>query len=75
MVRAARTVTASVAALSVVLGATGWLYLARPVVSLPGPDVRDVLPLDELAGHARVPLLLYLAVWIPAAALLGLIAR
>lgn len=75
MRRIARSLAASLAGLAVVLGATGWLYLARPAVSLAGPDVHDVLPLDELAGHAKVPLLLYLAVWIPAAALLGLIAR
>ncbi len=75
MARVARTLTASIAALAVVLAATGWLYLVRPLVSLPGPFVHDALPLDELSGHAKVPLLLYLAVWIPAALLLGLIAR
>lgn len=75
MARVARTVVASAASLAVVLAAGGWLYLARPLVSLPGPVVHDALPLDELAGHAKVALLLYLAVWIPAAALLGVIAR
>jgi lysyl-tRNA synthetase class 2 len=75
MVRVARSLTASVAAMSVVLAATGWLYLARPAISLPGPVIQDALPLDELSGHARLPLLLYLAVWFPAAVLLGLIAR
>lgn len=75
MARAARTLAASLAALAVVVTATGWLYLVRPDVSLPGPVVHDALPLDELSGHAKLPLLLYLAVWIPAAILLGLIAR
>jgi lysyl-tRNA synthetase class 2 len=75
MARLARSVTASAAALAVVVTATGWLYLVRPLVALPGPVVHDALPLDELSGHAKMPLLLYLAVWIPAAVLLGLIAR
>lgn len=75
MARVARSLSAGAGALAVVLAATGWLYLVRPHVSLPGPVVHDALPLDELSGHARVPLLLYLAVWIPAAVLLGLIAR
>jgi lysyl-tRNA synthetase, class II len=75
MARAARALAATFAALAVVVTATGWLYLVRPYVSLPGPVLHDALPLDELSGHAKVPLLLYLAVWIPAVALLGLIAR
>jgi len=75
MVRVARSALAVLAGLAVLLAATGWLYLLRPLVSLPGPVVHDALPLDELSGHASVPLLLYLAVWAPAAALLGAIAR
>jgi lysyl-tRNA synthetase, class II len=75
MVRAARTLAAILAAFAVVVTATGWLYLVRPYVSLPGPVIHDALPLDELSGHAKLPLLVYLAVWIPAAVLLGLIAR
>jgi lysyl-tRNA synthetase class 2 len=71
----ARTVAAVAASLAVVVTATGWLYLARPDLSLPGPTVRDALPLDELSGHARVPLLLFVAVWVVAGALLGLLAR
>lgn len=35
----------------------------------------DALPLDELSQHAKVPLLLFLAVWLVAAGLLGAIAR
>jgi len=75
MARLARSSAAVLAALGVLLAATGWLYLLRPLVSLPGPFVHDALPLDELSGHAKVPLLLYLAVWAVAAALLGAIAR
>jgi lysyl-tRNA synthetase, class II len=75
MARVARSAVALAAAFGVILAATGWLYLARPHLALPGPLVRDVLPLDELAGNAPVPLLLFLGVWIPAALLLGLLAR
>jgi lysyl-tRNA synthetase, class II len=75
MARLARTLAAAVASLAVVVTATGWLYLARPIVSLPGPLVHDSLPLDELSRHARAPLLLFLAVWIVAGALLGALAR
>jgi lysyl-tRNA synthetase class 2 len=59
----------------VLVAATGWLYLARPVAPLPGPRLHDALALDELSKHGSVPLLLYLAVWGVAAALLGLLVR
>src|SRR5579871_6370889 len=72
---AGRTLVAAALSLAVVLAASGWLYLVRPLVHLPGPAIRDALPLDELSGHATVPVLLFLAVWLPAAALLGAIAR
>jgi len=71
----ARTLAAGLLSLGVVVAATGWLYLARPVVHLPGPVVHDALPLDELSRHATVPVLLFFAVWVPAAALLGAVAR
>jgi len=73
--RAARSGAASVLALGVVATATGWLYILRPLVSLPGPVVHDALPLDELSQHGSVPVPLYLAVWGAAAVLLGLLAR
>ena len=66
---------APLAGLGIVVTATGWLYLLRPHVSLPGPVVGDALPLDELSRHSGVPLLLFVAVWGLAAALLGLLAR
>ncbi len=75
MGRAARTAAALAASFGIVLAATGWLYLARPRMALPGRLVPDALPLDELSRHAAVPLLLFLAVWVPAALLLGLVAR
>ncbi len=75
MARLARSLVAAVASLAVVVTTTGWLYLARPVVRLPGPAVHDGLPLDELSRHAKVPLLLFLGVWLVAGALLGAIAR
>jgi len=56
--------------------ATGWLYWIRAgVAPWPGPRLQDALPLDELPGHASVPLAAYLAVFALAAALLGLVAR
>jgi lysyl-tRNA synthetase class 2 len=73
--RLARLLVAGVASFGVVVTSTGWLYLARPALSLPGPRVHDALPLDELSRHAQAPLLLYLAVWLVAGALLGAIAR
>jgi lysyl-tRNA synthetase class 2 len=72
---AARASIASVLGAATVVAATGWLYLARSAVSLPGPSVRDALALDELPRHSGVPLVLYLAVWAVAAALLGTLAR
>ncbi len=56
--------------------ATGWLYWLRASVAhWPGPKVADALPLDELPGHASVPLVVYLAVFVIAGAALGLVAR
>jgi len=60
--------------LAVVVATSGWLYLVRPG-GLPGPRIALALPLDELAKHASVPLLWYVAVWAAAAAVLGLAAR
>jgi lysyl-tRNA synthetase class 2 len=75
MVRVARSISAVVLSLSVLVAATGWLYVTRPVVHLPGFAVRDGLALDELSRHSSVSILLFLAVWGVAAALLGVIAR
>ena len=58
----------------VTLGATGWLYVVR-AGGLPGPRVREALPLDELAKHSSAPLLLFVAVWVAAGAVLGAAAR
>ena len=55
--------------------AQGWLYVLRPHVGVGGPRVRDALPLDELPRHDSVPLLLFLAIWIAAAIVIGLLAR
>jgi lysyl-tRNA synthetase class 2 len=75
MRRVARSAAAVVLSLAILVAATGWLYLLRPHVSLPGPRVRDALPLGELAHWSTVPLLLFLAVWLAAAGLLGTVAR
>src|SRR2546430_4062998 len=56
--------------------ATGLLYLLRgPTGHFPGPRVPDALPLDALAAHGHVPLLVFAAVWIVTALLLGAGAR
>src|ERR1700736_4019792 len=56
--------------------ATGWLYWARGAVAgWPGPHVTDALPLDELAGHDSVPLIVYLAAFGMGGVALGLLAR
>ena len=75
MVRVARSVAAVALSLGVLVSATGWLYLARPVVHVPGLPVRDALALDELSKHGGVSIVLFLAVWGVAAAILGLVAR
>lgn len=75
MRNAARGVVAGALALGVLLAATGWLYLVRPVVDAPGPVVHDALALDELSQHGSISIWLYLLVWGTAAALLGLLAR
>src|SRR5882724_2918821 len=74
MLRVTRPVAASFISLAVVSAATGWLYMIQPRSALPGPPVSDALPLDELSRRSAVPLLVFLAVWITAALLLGLIA-
>ena len=75
MARTARATAAATLGFAVLLAASGWFYVARPLRSLPGPVERDALPLDELSHRASVPLLLYVAVWLTAAVLLGLLAR
>ncbi len=55
---------------------TGWLYWVRAAVAQwPGPMVRQVLPLDALAGHDRIPLIVCVLGFGFAGVLLGLIAR
>jgi lysyl-tRNA synthetase, class II len=74
MVRAARSAALTLAAIFVTVAAVGWLYLIRPEVSA-RPVLPDALPLDELPHKAGVPLVIFLAVWVAAALLLGLLAR
>lgn len=44
-----------------VLAATGLLYLLRPDV--PGPEIGDALPLDELPRRAGVSIVLFAVIW------------
>src|SRR5579884_3963046 len=61
-------------AVLVMFAVTGWLYLLR-LPGLPGPRVREALPLDELARHDASSLLWFAALWLVAGALLGAAAR
>ena len=63
------------ASFAVVIAAMGWMYVIQPHSKLPGPPVTDALPLDELSRRSAIPLLVFLAVWVAAAALLGWIAH
>src|SRR5918912_3888477 len=71
-----RTGAAGTVAFAIVVAASGWLYLIRPwTADLPGPKVHDALPFDELALHAKAPLVVFLAVWLVAATLLAALVR
>ncbi|HYB13854.1 MAG TPA: phosphatidylglycerol lysyltransferase domain-containing protein [Streptosporangiaceae bacterium] len=71
-----RAAAVTLAVMLVTAMATGWLYWLRArVAHWPGPHVRDVLPLDELAGHDSIPLIVFAMVFGIAAAILGLVAR
>jgi len=61
-------------AVAVGLATTGWLYVVRSG-SVPGPRMRQALPLDELAKHASTPLAWFVAVWTVAALVLAGVAR
>ena len=71
----ARSLLATLLGLAVLIAATGWLYVLHPNVSLPGPLIREALPLDELSKRSTAPLLIFAAVWAAAALLLGALAR
>ena len=70
-----RSLVAALLAFGVLIAATGWLYVVYPKVALPGPTIRDALPLDELSKHSTAPLLLFVGIWAAAALLLGSLAR
>jgi len=72
---ATRPVLLASAAVAATFVATGWLYLVGQGRDIPGPRIADALPLDELPHRAATPLLLYIAVWAAAGALLGLVGR
>ena len=72
----ARTAALALAIIVTTSIATGWLYWVRAgVAQWPGPMVHDALPLDELPGHDRVPLVIYVAAFGVAGLALGLAAR
>jgi lysyl-tRNA synthetase class 2 len=76
LVRAVELASVALVALLLPVAATGWLYLLRSRgTSLPGPRVSDALPLDELAGHGSVRVLLFAGVWSVAALSVGLLVR
>src|ERR671936_1232550 len=75
MLRVARVTFGSTVAFAIVIAATGWLYLIQPHSALPETAIADALPLDELSRRSAVPLLVFLAVWVAAAGLLGTIVK
>jgi lysyl-tRNA synthetase, class II len=75
MARSIRTVVAFVLSVGVLVAASGWLYVARPLVALPGPPLHDALALDELSHRGSVGLSFFLGVWVVAAILLALLAE
>ena len=72
--RAGSLTVALLAGLAVMIAATGWLYLLRAFGDF-RPRVGDALPFDELARHDSTSLVLFVAVWLAAGLLLGLITR
>jgi len=55
-----------------VTAAIGWLYWVRATVAgLPGPKLGDALPLDVLASHDSVPVIIYVLVFALVGVLLG----
>jgi lysyl-tRNA synthetase class 2 len=75
VLRAGSLSLAALAGFTIVLAASGWLYLVAPRVGGFGPRIGDALPLDELSGRSATSLVLFVGVWGAAAALLGLVAR
>lgn len=61
--------------LTLLVGASGVLYLVRPFSDVGGPMVANALPLDELSHHSSMPLLVFVPVWAAFALTLGLLAR
>src|SRR5438093_8359337 len=75
MARTAAAAGSFLAGLTIVVAASGWLYVIQPPHAVPGPAIGDALPLDELSRRSAVPLVVFLAVWGTAALLLGAVAR
>jgi lysyl-tRNA synthetase class 2 len=73
--RVAKGSLLTVLSLAVVAAATGWLYMLQGHVAWVGVQVADAVPLDELPHLGGAPVLVFIAVWGAAAALLGLLAR
>jgi lysyl-tRNA synthetase class 2 len=75
LLRLAGLASISLVGLTVLLAASGWLYLIQPRSPVPGGAVADALPLDELSRRSAVPLVVFVAVWAAAGLALGLLAR
>jgi lysyl-tRNA synthetase class 2 len=75
LLRAADLALTALAGLTVLIAASGWLYLIKPHSALPGTAIADALPLDELSRRSAVPLVAFVAVWAAAGLVLGLLAR
>src|SRR2546422_9927152 len=66
----------SAGGLFLVVAGVGVQFLLRtPTAHWPGPRISDALPLEELAGFDRIPLVVYLLAWAAVALSLGLLVR
>ena len=75
LLRTLELLLAGLAAVAVVLGAIGLLYLLRPATNgWPGPGIPETLPLDQLAHHDAVRLPVFVLVWGAAGLALGALA-
>jgi lysyl-tRNA synthetase class 2 len=72
--RASSILAGALVGLTLCVSATGLLYALRGA-GIPGPVVRDALPLDELPRHDAVPVVLFVAIWVSVGLLLAGLAR
>src|SRR5438552_13984594 len=74
--RVLKAVACALTALLLVVAGIGLSFWLRgPTASWPGPKVVDALPLGELPHFDRIPLIVFVLVWIVIALALGALVR